>query len=82
MEKTTFKLERIEDLDPQKRGKISGFDPDMKTGLVIKEYKSGSFVKMTRFLPNNNLFTAQVNTKLTEGDRRFVSEKIKGLLEF
>ena len=76
----TFKLGRIENLDEVERNKVEGLPEGVTQGLVIKEYKSGSFVKLRRFVPTDNLFTAQVAKELSANDRKIISEGIKSRL--
>lgn len=79
--KITFQLGRIEELSIDERTKVEGLNDEITQGFVIKEYKSGSFVKLRKFVPSDNLFTSQINKELTATDRKkiteFISEKIK-----
>ncbi|HLD78940.1 hypothetical protein A3A67_00760 [Candidatus Peribacteria bacterium RIFCSPLOWO2_01_FULL_51_18] len=69
----TFKLSRVEDLSPEERAKVTGLPSDMKEGMVIKEYASGSFVQLRRYLPQDNLVTSEISKTLTEEKRSIIS---------
>ena len=68
--KITFKLTRIEDLSSSEISKVEGLEEGEISGLVIKEYASGSFVALKRFIPLNGLFTAQIDSELDEYSRK------------
>ncbi len=77
----TFKLVRIEDLNSEERKSVEGIKPSMNNGLVIKEYKSGSFVKLRKFIPRDNSFISQLRDGLEVDDRKKITEHIKGILK-
>ena len=78
----TFKLARLEDLNESELSKVEGLEEGENNGLVIKEYKSGSFVKLRRFVPFGRMFTSQVANELKAKDRKIISEAIKKSLTF
>lgn len=77
----TFRLTRVEELDDDDRSAVEGMTEEMTEGLVIKEYKSGSFVKLRRFIPNNSLFVSQVTNSLTADHRSKITQGINNCLE-
>jgi len=79
---TTFVLSRVEDLNPSERESVNGLTAETKEGLVVTEFKPGSFVKIRKFIPTNNLFTAMVDEQLNAGDRENISKGIKSSLQF
>ncbi|MBI2655269.1 hypothetical protein HYX06_02485 [Candidatus Woesearchaeota archaeon] len=78
----SFKLGRIENLDDNDRTKVDELPKEMAEGLFIKEYSPNSFVKVKRFLPANNLYTAQVKKELNENGRQILKKHIDKNLEF
>ena len=72
----TYALGRIEDLSEEEMAKVEDLPTDVTQGLVIKEYKSGSFVKLRRLIPKDNLFTGQVDNELNAENRTFLTEEI------
>ncbi len=78
---TTFQLLRIENLTSNEREKVEGLGQNVRSGLVIKEYKSGSFVKMRRFVPKNNSFISQLREGLEVDDRKKITAHINTILQ-
>ncbi len=76
----TFQLTRIENLDDSERGQVEGLAPEIKKGLIIKEYKSGSFVKLRKFVAKDNSFISQLREGLEVDDRKKITAHINNIL--
>ena len=72
----TFKLVRLEDLNESEKLKVEGLDCEFSSGLIIKEYKSGSFVKLRRYVPLNNSFVQEVKRNLSDNNRKIITKRI------